>query len=128
MAVGQFDHGCQIDLLGEADHPVVGRMDLEHERRLLGDGRLEVGKVGSVGGANLDHHGSGCRHQFGEAVGATDFNQLAARDRHLPPGGEGGERQIETGGVVVDDQGGLSPGQHPGKFAGVTALFRPGCR
>ena len=40
--------------LGEADHPVVRRVHLEHERSLGPELRLVVGPTGAVGGADLD--------------------------------------------------------------------------
>ena len=102
--------------LGEALHGVVRGVDL-HDRRGVGADRGGViPEMRAVGGANLDQAAAGACHDVGNAEGAADLNQLAARHDHLatPPllsAGQGAQRQQHRAGIVVDGGGSLRPGQ-----------------
>jgi len=67
--------------------------------------------VGTVGGADFDQFGAGAAHDFGHTEGAADLDQLAARDDHLAPLGQGVEDEQNRGGVVIDHGGVLGAGQ-----------------
>jgi hypothetical protein len=68
-------------------------------------------EVGAVGGAHFAQHGAGARHDVGDAEGAADFHQLAARDDDFLAQRDGVQHQQHGGGVVVDDGGGFGAGQ-----------------
>ena len=67
--------------------------------------------MGAVGGADLAQPAAGLAHDVGDAEGAADLHQLAARDHHLPPRRQGAQQQQHRGGVVVDREGGLGAGE-----------------
>jgi hypothetical protein len=97
--------------LGEAGHRVVRGMDL-HDRRGVGADRGGIVlEMGPVGGADLDQSAVGPRHDVGDAEGAADLDELAARDDDLAAGGQRRQHQQHSGGVVVDCGGGLCAGQ-----------------
>ena len=66
--------------------------------------------MGAVGGADLAQHRAGAGHDVGNAEGAADLDQFAARDRHLAPERQRVEDQQHRGGVVVDHGGRLGAG------------------
>ncbi len=71
------------DRLGEADDPVVARVDAEQGGGLGADGALVVGQPGPVGRADLAEPGAGDLEDLGEAEAPADLDELAARDDHL---------------------------------------------
>ena len=71
---------------------------------------LVVGDTCAVRGADLDQPRSGAGEHLGDAEAVADLDQLATGDEHLPPLGEGGEREQDGGRVVVDDERGLGAG------------------
>ena len=105
---------CEVglgDRGGEAAHLEVAGMHLHHQPGGGADRRGEVLEVGAVGGADLAQAGAGAGHDLGDAEGAADLDQLAARYRHLPAQGEAVEHQQHRGGVVVDDRRRLGAGE-----------------
>ena len=103
--------------LGEALDGVVRRMDL-HDRRGVGaDRRGVVLEMRAVGRADLDQAAAGARHDVGNAEGAADLDQLAARDDDLAAGGQRVQHQQHGGGIVVDGGRRLGAGQaaQPGR-------------
>ena len=108
--------------LGEAAHGVVRGMDL-HDRRGVGTDRGGVVlEMRAVGGADLDQPAAGLLHDVGDAEGAADLDQLAARDDDLAASGQCRQHQQDGGGVVVDRGRGLGAGQamQPGRDVVVT--------
>ncbi len=63
--------------------------------------------VRAVGGAYLDQGGASAGHHIGDAEGAANLHQLAARDDDFFVQCHGGQHQQHGGGVVVDDGGSL---------------------
>ena len=83
-------------VLDEAVDAVVARMDLQHERDVGAravDGAAVVGEARAVRRADVDEAGAGLLHHLGHAEPAADLDALAAADRHVPAGGERGERR-----------------------------------
>ena len=98
-------------------HRVVRGMDL-HDRRGVGADRGGIVlEMGAVGGADLDQPAAGAGHDVGDAEGAADLDELAARDDDLAAGGQRRQHQQHGGGVVVDRGRGLGAGQamQPGR-------------
>ena len=114
--------------LGEADHAVVRRVHLEHERGALGDRALVVGPAGAVGGADLDEPGAGLGEDLGNAEAAADLDQLAARHDHLAVARQRREHEQHRGRVVVDDEAGLGAAREREQRAAVVLAraARPG--
>ena len=76
-----------------------------------GDRAGVVLEVRAVGGADLDQLHARARHDVGHAEGAADLDQLAARHRHFLAQRQRVEREVDRGGVVVDDERGFGAGQ-----------------
>src|SRR6202041_1329499 len=114
--------------LGEPLDPVVGGVDLEDQRRVLGDRLLVVGHAGAVGGADLGQPRAGGGEQVGEAEPVADLDQLAPADDDLPARRQDGGGEDEGGGVVVDHAGRLRvrDGRPQRTDRAVTALPGPG--
>ncbi len=98
---------------GEADHAVVGGVDLEDHAGLGTDGADVVLEVGAVGGAHLAQHRAGAAQDVRDPELAADLDQLAARDDDFLSAGQALEREQHRGGAVVDDEGGLRAGEPP---------------
>ena len=98
-------------LLGEADDAEVRLVDAQEQRGVRPDRALVVGGARAVRRPDLDEAGAGAGEHVGDAEAVADLDQLAARDEHLAPLGERGEREQHRGGVVVDDERGLGAGQ-----------------
>ena len=98
-------------LLGEADDAEVRLVHAQEERGLGRDRALVVGGARAVRRPDLDEPRAGAREHVGDAEAVADLDQLAARDEHLAPLGERGEREQHRGGVVVDDERRLGAGQ-----------------
>ena len=77
-------------------------MHLEHAPGLGADGVGVVAQVGPVGRADLAQPRPGRGDEVGQAEAVADLDHLAARDHDLARGGEGGRREDERGGAVVD--------------------------
>ena len=80
VAVGD---GRQLRLghgLGEALHGVVAGVHLHQHGGARTERFGEVPGMGAVGGADLDQPGAGALHDVGDAEGAADLDQFAARD------------------------------------------------
>ncbi len=93
-------------MLGKAGDGEVGPMNAEQQARALGDGALVVGQARAVGGADFAQRGLRFRHHVGNAEGASDLDEFAARDDDFATLGEGVKGEQDSGGVVVDDDGG----------------------
>ena len=111
MGVGNLGHFGLGHALGEAGDGVVAAVHLHQQRGARGDGFSVVFGVGAVGGAHLDQLGTGAAHDVGDAEGAANFHQLAARDDDFLARCQRVEREQHGGGVVVDHGGGFRAGQ-----------------
>ena len=105
------DKGGQIRLFGEPHDPEVARVDLEDDPRLRRDRPFVVGKPRPVCRPHLFQAGAAFLHHVGYPELPADLDQLAPRDDRLLPLGKRVEDQQDRGGVVVDDEGVLRPGQ-----------------
>ena len=101
-------------------------MDLHDRRGVRADRRGVVLEMRAVGGADLDQAAAGAGHDVGNAEGAANLDQLAARDDHLAPVRQRIQHQKHGGGVVVDGGRGLGAGepQQPGGDVIVTLAAR----
>ncbi|OQC35601.1 MAG: hypothetical protein BWX64_02387 [Acidobacteria bacterium ADurb.Bin051] len=117
-APGEAGERRRARLLDEAGDPVVRGVDLEEERGLGGQRPFVVGEPGPVRRPDLHEPGAGGGEDLGDPERAADLDELAARDDHLPPGGEGREHEHERRRVVVDDQPRLGAGQRREQGAG----------
>ena len=99
--------GGVLDRRGKALNLVVRLMDLHRGDRVEPDVVGIVAQMRTVRGADLLHPAAGSRHDVRDAKGATDLDQLAARDEHLLVRGKRGEDEQNRCGVVVDDRRGL---------------------
>ena len=72
--------------------------------------RAVIGEAGSVRRPHLDEAGSRRPHEIGESVRPADLDELAPRDGYLAPGGESEKGEKESGGIVVDREGGFCSG------------------
>ena len=82
----RFRDGCEVgdaDRRGEADDLVVGRMNLQDQRRPVVRRAPVVAFVRPVRRPDLFEHGPRGFHHVGEAELAADLDQLAAADDHL---------------------------------------------
>ncbi len=96
---------------GEALDGVIARVHF-HDRRGARDYRLLViARMRAVGGADLFQLAAGARHDVGDAEGAADFNELAARHDDFFFRGQRIQHEIHRRGVVVHDDGGFGAGQ-----------------
>ena len=89
------------------------------------DGVFVIPQMGLVGGPHLPKDGPAARHDFRDAKGSADFDQLAPGNHHLPAPGQGIEGQQNGGGVVVDHQGRLRPGQFQQQVLHVAVTAAP---
>jgi hypothetical protein len=99
------------DLLGEADHAVVGRMGAQDRAGLRPHRALVVAEPSAIGGADLHQLGAGLLNHLRQAERAADLDQLSAGDHDLTPGAERGRGQQHRGRPVVHRQGGLGAAQ-----------------
>lgn len=86
-------------------------MHPQDERRLRPDRRLVVLDARPVRRPHLAESGAGAGEHVGNPEAVADLDQLTAGDEHLAALRERGQRQQHGGGVVVDDERGLRPGQ-----------------
>ena len=115
-AVAQLDQLVERRPLGEADDTKVRRMNAQQQARAFGNGALVIRQARAVCCPHLAQHRSAFRHDVGNAEAIADFNQFAPRDNHLAALGQRVQHQEDSGGVVVNDDGGLGAGQ-PGQQA-----------
>ena len=99
-------------------------MNLEDHGRVGRDGALVVGKVRTVGGADLDEPGARGLHNIGDTEAAADLDELAAADNDLLARGMGGQHQQYRGSIVIDDERVLGTGERSDQLRGVL-LTRP---
>ena len=126
--------GCQrhqfveFHAFRETGDRVIAAMDLHQEGRVFIHAIGVIGQVGAVGAAHFAQHGAGARHHVGDAEGAADFHQFAARDDDLFILRQGIQHQQHGGRVVVDDGGRFGPRQFAQQFldqvVAVAALAR----
>ena len=102
---------ARADVGREADHPVVGGVDLQQQRRVGGDRLGVIAQVRAIGGPHLAQYGPAAPHDVRDAELAADLDQLAARDDDFLAVRQRLERQQHGGGVVVDDQRVLGAGE-----------------
>ena len=93
--------------LGEADDAEVRLVHAQEDSGLGPDRPLVVGRPRPVGGPHLDEARARAREHVRDSKAVADLDQLSARDDHLPPLGEGGEREEDGRRVVVDHERGL---------------------
>ena len=105
---GDFGVG---DGLGKAHHFVVAGVHLHEQGSVLSHRLGVVFGVRAVGGAYFYQLAACTFHDVGDAEGATNFHQLAARDHHLFARCQRRQRQQHRSGIVVDDGGSFGPGQ-----------------
>ena len=86
-------------------------MDLEEERRFGTDRRFVVREMGPVGRPDFGETDAGALHDRGNTERTPDLDELTPGHDHLPPEGEGVEREKDRRRAVVDDVRGLGPGQ-----------------
>ena len=98
-------------------------MHLEDQTGLVPDRRAVVADPGPVRGADLGEPSSGRREDVGDPELPTDLDQLAARDEDLFPLGEGGHRQQECRGAIVDHHGRVRARERGEKCLGVAAAL-----
>ena len=89
----------------------VRLVDAQQQRRLGPDRPLVVGGAGAVRRPDLDEPRARAGEHVRDPEAVADLDQLAARDEHLAPLGQRGEREQHRGGVVVDDERRLGAGQ-----------------
>jgi hypothetical protein len=89
-----------VDRGSEAGHGVIAGMDLHQQRGFRADGLGVVLLVRAIGGANLHQPDLRPAHHVGDAKGAADLDQLAARHHRLLALGQRVQRQQHGGGVV----------------------------
>ena len=68
-------------------------MHAQQQRGVGPDRALVVGRAGAVRRPDLDEAGARAREHVGDAEAVADLDQLAARDEHLAPFRERGERE-----------------------------------
>jgi len=68
-------------------------MDAQQERGALVRGALVVGCARAIRRADLEELGARAYEHVGDAEAVADLDQLTARDNHLAPLSERGERQ-----------------------------------
>src|SRR5262249_11984483 len=95
----------------ESGDGVVARMHLEEQRRARAERLRIVLEVRAIGGPYLAELRAGAAHDVGQAEGAADLDQLAARDQHFAPARQRAQHQQYRRRVVVDDRGGFRPGE-----------------
>src|SRR5262245_60437651 len=116
---GEVVLACELGKLGkpwslrEADDPEVGLVHPKEHSGLGPDRLLVVGHARSVRRSHLDQTSTRARENVRYPEPVADLDQLAPRDDDLPPFRQGGERQQDRGGVVVDDECGLGAGEAP---------------
>ncbi len=81
--------------------------------RLRPDRALVVGGARAIRRPHLDEPRTRPHEHVGDAKAVADLDELAARDDHLAPLRERGEREENGGRVVVDDERRLRTGQAP---------------
>ena len=99
-------------------------MHAQQHGRLRPDRPLVVGGARAVRRPDLDEPRAGPHEHVRDAEPVADLDQLPARDDHLAPFRERGEREQHRSRVVVDDERRLRAGQAPEQRAEVI-LARP---
>ena len=107
----QGDERKEIRLLGKTHDPEVARVDLEDHSRLRTDRPFVVGKSGPVRRPHFFQVRTAFFHHIGNAELPPDLDQFTAGDDRLLPLGQAIQDQKDGGGVIVDDQPILRPGQ-----------------
>ena len=88
-------------------------MHAQQHGRLRPDRALVVGCARPIRRPDLDEPRTRPREHVRDAKAVADLDELAARDDHLAPFGESGEREQNRSRVVVDDERRLGTGQAP---------------
>ena len=92
-------------------HVEIRAVHAKQQARAVIDGALVVGQARAVGGADFAESGAAFGHDVGNAEAVADFDELTAGDDDFTAAGESGQHQKNSGGVVVDDDGGFGAGQ-----------------
>ena len=109
--VGEGDQFGKGGGVAEAGDPIVRRVHPEQGGGGGSAGGVVVTQSGDIGGANFAERGPTDGEDFGEAEGAANLDQLSPGEEHFASTGECREGEDGGGGIVVDDEGGLGPGQ-----------------
>ncbi|RCM64869.1 hypothetical protein PA35_02622 [Pseudomonas aeruginosa] len=96
---------------GEALDAVVAGVHAHQQAAARADGGFVVPGVGAVGGAHLVQAHAGAGHDVGNAEGAADLDQLAARDDPFLARPQAVQRQQHRRRVVVDHGDRLGAGE-----------------
>ena len=92
----------QLDVAGEAEHPVIGRVHAQDRARLGAERARVVGRAGAIGRADLAQARARALHDLGDAEAVADLDELTARDDDLAPAPERCKREHECRCAVVD--------------------------
>ncbi len=111
VRVGDGGELGQPRALGEPDDAEVRLVHAKKHGGVGADRALVVGRPRAVRRSHLDESCAGASEHVGDAEAVADLDELAARDDHLAPLGERGEREQHRGGVVVDDERGFGAGE-----------------
>ena len=124
--VGDGRHLAVGHAFGEPGDRVVAAMHLHQQGGVLAHGAVVVARVRAVGGAHFHQLCAGAGHHVGNAKGAANLHQFAARNDHLPARRQAAQHQQHGGGVVVDHGGGFGAGQFAQqRFHQVVAVAAP---
>ena len=96
---------------GEADDFIVARVDFEQQRGFFVDGVFVIRRMGAIGRADFAQNRAALGHDLGNAKGAADLDQLAARDDHFFAFGQRVQPEQHRGGIVIDHRGGFGAGK-----------------
>ena len=80
MLLRQLAEGGFGDDSGKTFDDIIGCMDLHDHAGAGLKGRLEILKVGAVGGADFDQLATRSGHDVRHTKGTTDLDEFAARD------------------------------------------------
>ncbi len=108
---GEGGELCRRRRGGKALDRVVAGVRLQDQPGVGADRGSEIAEMGTVGGADLAQPCPRARHDVGQTERPADLDQLAARDNRLAAVGQRIQRQHQGGGIVVDGERRLGPGQ-----------------
>ena len=106
--IGQF---VERGPIGEAHDGEIRAMHAQQQPRAFADGAFVIRYGSAVRRAHFAQESAALGHDVRDTKRLSDLNQFAARDDHFPASRQGGQREEDSGRIVVHHAGCLRSGE-----------------